>query len=151
MKQHVLVGSAAALLVAGLAGCSSMGSASKAMSVYEQLGGSQNLSSISSSFVSSSLKDPRLAALTAGKSIDPTAASGKVSNQLCSMLGGDCKAPLTDSQLSAAASKLTPAQSQAISDNFNSSLSSVVSDSKVQQLVTSSLGSKVPGVLGGLL
>jgi len=151
MKQYVLLGGVAAVLVSGIAGCSGMGSATKALSAYEQLGGSQNLSSISSGFVNSSLKDPRLSALTAGKSIDPTAASGKVSNQLCSMLGGGCKAPMTDSQLSTAASKLTPSQSQAISENFSSSLKSIVSDPKVQQLVTSSLGSKLPGVLGGVL
>jgi hypothetical protein len=151
MKQYALLGGVAALLVTGIAGCSGMGSATKALSAYEQLGGSQNLSSISSGFVNSSLKDPRLSALTAGKSIDPTAASGKVSNQLCSMLGGGCQAPMTDSQLSTAASKLTPSQSQAISENFGSALHSVISDPKVQQLVTSTLGSKLPGVLGGVL
>src|SRR5215469_14106748 len=144
MKQHVIVGGVAALLVTGLAGCSGMGSATKALSAYEQLGGSKNLSSISSGFVNSSLKDPRPSALTAGKSIDPTAASGKVSDQLCSMLGGGCTAPMTDSQLSTAASKLTPSQSQAITENFSSALHSVISDPKVQQLVTSSLGSKLP-------
>jgi PBP1b-binding outer membrane lipoprotein LpoB len=151
MKQYVVVGSVAALLAAALAACSGMGSATKGLSAYQQLGGSQSLSSISSGFVNSSLKDPRLSALTAGRSIDPTAASSRVSSQLCSMLGGGCKAPMSDSQLSAAASKLTPAQSQAISENFSSSLNSVVGDPKVQQLVTSSLGSKLPGVLGGAL
>jgi len=128
-----------------------MGSAASAVSAYERLGGSSNLSSIASGFVNSSLKDPRLSGLTAGRTVDPTAATGKVSNQLCAMLGGGCQAPLTDSQLSAAASKVTPAQSKAISENFGSALNSTVSDSSVRDLVTKSVGSKLPGILGGVL
>lgn len=128
-----------------------MGSAASEMSAFEKLGGSSNMSSIASGFVNSSLKDPRLAGLTAGKTVDPTAASGKVSNQLCAMLGGGCQAPLTSSQVSAAASKVTPAQSQAISQNFGSALNNVVSDSSVRDLVTKTVGSQLPGVLGGVL
>jgi hypothetical protein len=151
MKQTLIFGSPAALVVAGVLGCSSMGSASKALSLYQQLGGSSSTSNIASSFVGSSLKDPRLSSLTAGKTIDPTAASSKVSDQLCSMLGGGCKAPMTDAQIASGASKISPAQSQAISDNFSSALNGVVSDPHVRQLVTSSVGSKLPGVLGSLL
>jgi hypothetical protein len=151
MKKTLLIGSTSALLLAGILGCSSMGSASKALSLYEQLGGSSSMSSVASGFVGSSLKDPRLSSLTAGKSIDPTAASSKVSDQLCSMLGGGCKAPVTDSQIASAASKVSPAQSQAISDNFSAALKSVVSDPHVQQLVTNAVGGKVAGVLGSIL
>jgi len=142
---------ALALLAIVLGGCSSMGSAASAASAFEKLGGTQSVTNLASSLVGSSLKDPRLAGLTAGKNIDAASASGKVSNQLCSMLGGGCTAPLTDSQISAAASKITPDQSKAISDNFTSALKSVASDPAVQQLVTKSVGSKLPGVLGAIL
>jgi hypothetical protein len=151
MKQHLIVGCGIAVMMAALCGCSSMGSTVSAVSAFEKLGGSSNLTSIASGFVNSSLKDPRLSGLTAGKTIDATAATGKVSNQLCAMLGGGCQAPLTDSQLSAAASKVSPDQSKAISENFGSALNSVVSDPTVRELVTKTVGSKLPGVLGGLL
>lgn len=151
MRQHVIVACAFAGMAAALSGCSSMGSAAKAVSAYEQLGGSSNLTKVASGFVGSSLKDPRLSELTAGKSIDATAATGKVSNQLCSLLGGGCQAPLTDSQLTAAASKVSPDQSKAISENFGSALNSVVSDPKVRDLVTKTVGSKLPGVFGAIL
>jgi hypothetical protein len=128
-----------------------MGSATSAVSTFQKLGGSSNLTNIASGFVNSSLKDPRLSGLTAGKSVDAAAASGKVSNQLCSMLGGGCQAPMTDAQITSAASKITPDQSKAISENFGSALNSVVSDPTVRQLVTNTVGNKLPGIVGGLL
>jgi truncated hemoglobin YjbI len=151
MKRHVIVSCEIGLVMAVLCGCSSMGSTASAVSAFEKLGGTSNVSSLASGFVTSSLKDPRLAGLTAGKTIDQTAATGKVSNQLCAMLGGGCKAPLTDSQLSAAASKVSPDQSKAISEHFGTALSSVASDSAVRELVTNTVGSKLPGVLAGVL
>ena len=151
MKHYMTAACAFAALAVTLCGCSSMGSAASAVSAYEKLGGSSNLTSIASGLVNSSLKDPRLSGLTAGKNVDASAVSGKVSNQLCSMLGGGCSAPLTDSQLSTAASRVSPDQSKAISENFTSSLNRVVSDPKVRELVTNTVGSKVPSVLAGLL
>jgi len=140
-----------ASVMALLSGCSSMGSAASAVSAYEKLGGSSNMSSIASGFVNSSLKDPQLSSLTAGKSVDPTSTTEKVSNQLCSLLGGGCKAPLSSSQLTEAASKVSPDQSKAISQHFASALNSVVSDPHVRELATKTVGSKLPGVLTGLL
>jgi hypothetical protein len=151
MKHYATAACLFVVVSVALFGCSSMGSAGSAMNVYEKLGGSKNLSSVASGFVNSSLKDPRLSALTGGKNIDASAVSGKVSNQLCSMLGGGCTAPMTDSQLTSAASKVNPDQSKAISDNFTSALNSVVSDPQVRELVTKTVGSKVPSVLAGLL
>ena len=151
MKQYLLSGCLTAIAIVGLVGCSSMSSVGSAASLYSKLGGSSSVSSLASSFVGSSLKDPRLAGLTAGKSVDASAASGKVSDQLCSMLGGGCKAPLTDSQVTSAASKVSPEQSSAISDNFTSELNKLVSDPSVRQLVTSTVGSKLPGILGAVL
>lgn len=111
----------------------------------------QNISHLASGFVGSALKDPRLAGLSAGKSVDAAATSGKVTNQLCAMLGGGCKAPLSEQQVAQAASKVSPEQSSAISEHFNSSLSSIESNSKVRDIVMASVGDKLPGVLAGVL
>jgi hypothetical protein len=151
MKQHVIISCAFALIAMAVSGCTSMGSASSALSAFEQLGGTGNLTKVASSFLGSTLKDPQLSGLTAGKSIDSAATTGKLTNQLCSLLGGGCQAPLTDSQVNAAASKVSPDQSKAISSNFESALKSVVSDPAVQKLVTSTVGSKLSGIVGALL
>jgi hypothetical protein len=128
-----------------------MGSVASAGSVYEKIGGSKNVSSIASDLVNSSLKDPRLSGLTAGRTIDSSAASTKISGQLCAMLGGGCKAPMTDSQMASASAKISTDQSQAISDNFTSSLNKVVSDPATRSLVSKTMGSKLSGLLGGAL
>ena len=151
MKTKTALTWTAAALVAVLSGCSSTGSLGEAMSLYQKLGGSSTVSSLANDLVGSSLKDPRLAGLTSGKSVDAAGASSKVSDQLCSMLGGGCQAPLTSSQISSAASKVSTDQAKAISDNFGSSLGRLVSDPAVRDLVTKAVGSKLPGVLGGLL
>ena len=67
------------------------------------------------------------------------------------MLGGGCKAPVSEQQVAAAASKVSPEQSNAISEHFNSSLSSIESNSKVRDIVMASVGDKLPGVLAGVL
>jgi hypothetical protein len=120
-------------------------------SAFDMIGGSTAIKNIASNFVNASLKDPRLAGLLSGKKIDPAATSGKVSDQLCALLGGGCKAPLTDSQIASSASKVSPDQSKAISDNFSSTLNKVVSDPLVREAVTKALGNKIPGVLAALL
>ena len=134
-----------------LAGCSSMGSmGSMGSTAFDMLGGMDGVTKLAGGLVEAAMKDPRLSALTAGKSGNTAASTAKMSDQLCGMLGGGCKAPLTDSQLSAAASKLTPDQSKALSENFDSALSSVASNPAVRDTVTKALGSKV-GSLGGLI
>jgi len=143
---------AVALFATSMAACSSMGSMSSmgaATSAFEQMGGMSSVSKLADGLVSSSMKDPRLSALTAGKT--PSAATTtKVSDQLCSMLGGGCKAPLSSDQLSAAASKLSPDQTKALTENFTSALNSVSSNPAVRDAVTKAIGSKLGG-LGGLL
>ncbi len=151
MKNYVVGSGLCALIALVVVGCSSMGSAASAASLFDKMGGSKTVTSIASDLVSSSLKDPRLAGLTAGKTVDTSAASAKVSDQLCAALGGGCKAPLSDSQIASAASKVTPDQSKAISDNFSSVLGRVVSDPSVRSLVSNAVGSKLPGILGGIL
>lgn len=138
------------VMVVGLAGCSSLGSAGTAVSAFEQLGGMSSVNKLASGFVNSSLKDPRLSGLTTGRTVDPAAASTKVSDQLCAMLGGGCKAPMTDAQVSSTVDKMTPAQKSALSENFASTLNSVSSNPAVREAVTKALGSRL-GALGGLL
>jgi truncated hemoglobin YjbI len=151
MRMHTLGCTAAALVVAGLLGaCSSAPSMGTAASAFDQLGGMSSVNKLASGFVNTTLKDPRLSALTAGRNVDTAAASAKVSDQLCSMLGGGCKAPLTDAQLSSAASKLSPDQANAISSNFSSTLNSLSSNPAVREAVTKAVGSKLGG-LGSLL
>ena len=149
MKQRVWAAGFAAVM--GLTACSSMGSLGSAASAFEKLGGSQSVTTMASDLVSSTIKDPRLAGLTSGKAVDPAASSTQVSNQLCSMLGGGCKAPLSDQQITAAGSKVTPDQSKAVSDNLSTTLEKVASDPQVRELVTKAVGSKLPGVLSALL
>lgn len=121
MERRMIAACAAAVLGATLAGWSdpSQGSGAStssmdlsslmgSMSMFQQLGGNEKVASLANEFVSSSLKDPLLARLTAGENIDTSVTSGKVSSQLCAMLGGGCKAPLTDSQVASAASKVSP-------------------------------------------
>ena len=127
-----------------------MPSMGTAASVFDQLGGMSTVNTLASGFVNSSLKDPRLSGLTAGRTVDVAAASTKVSDQLCSILGGGCKAPLTDAQLSSAASKLSPDQTKALSENFSSTLNTLASNPAVREAVTKAVASKLGG-LGGLL
>ena len=118
------------------------------MSAFDQLGGMSSVNKLASGLVNSSLKDPRLSGLTAGRNIDATASSAKVSDQLCAILGGGCKAPLSNDQLSAAANKLSPDQTKALSDNFASTLNSLSSNPAVRDTVTKAIGSKLGGLAG---
>ena len=131
-----------------LAACSSMGSTAK--SAYQMLGGTKGVESLAGNFLNSSLKDPSLSGLTSAKNFDSASATTKLSNQLCSSLGGSCKAPFTDQQISSAASNLTSDQSKSITSNFCSALGKVTSDPAVTELVTKTVGSKVPGILASL-
>lgn len=150
MNQLRLGRTAAVILFAtGIAACSSMGSSmSTAASAFDQLGGMSSVNKLANGFVTSSLKDPRLSSLTTGRTVDTAATSAKVSDQLCAILGGGCKAPLTDAQLASAADKLSPAQKSALSENFSSTLNSLASNPAVRETVTKALGSKLSGLAG---
>jgi hypothetical protein len=108
-----------------------------------------SISKLAGNMVTSSMKDPRLAGLL-GK-VNPTAATPKVADKICSALGGGCKAPFTDQQVAAGADRLTPEQKTAVSENFGSSLNSVTNNAVLREAVTKSLGSKMGGVLGALM
>lgn len=150
MIRRKLLGISMALLFAmGLSSYSTSTSAASAASLFNQLGGMEGVTKLANSLLPSLMKDPRLSSLLA--KVNPAAASPKVANQLCSALGGGCAAPFTADQISAAASKLSPEQKTAVSDNFKTALGSISSNPLVQQGVTKALGSNLSGIVGALL
>jgi hypothetical protein len=166
VKRQLIAAGASAVVALGLAGWStpapggmagsmgslgSIGSLMSSASIFKQLGGMRKVRSLASAFVDSSLKDPRIAQLTSGKSVNPAATSDQVSKQLCAMLGGGCRAPLTNSQVASAASTVSPGQATAISQHFSASLKRIVANPMLRAAVIKALGSKLPGVLTGFL
>jgi hypothetical protein len=117
--------------------------------LFQMMGGMDTVGKLASSVLQSSAKDPRLAGLL-GK-MDTSAVSPKLAEQLCSMLGGGCKPPLTDQQIAAGASKLDQSQTKALGDNFGSALKSVSTNPMVQESVSKMIGPKLGGIVGALL
>jgi len=97
----------------------------------------------------SSAKDPRLAGLL-GK-VDASAVAPKLADQMCSMLGGGCKAPLTDKQVAEGANKLNDSQTKALSDNFSSSLKGVTDNPLMREGVSKAIAPKLGGIVGALI
>ena len=104
---------------------------------------------LSSNVLESSAKDPRLAGLL-GK-VDQDTVSPKLADQMCSMLGGGCKAPLSDQQIAAGSSKLDASQTKALGDNFSSSLDKVTSNHLVKEGVSKAIAPKLGGIVGALI
>jgi hypothetical protein len=117
--------------------------------LFQQLGGMDGIGKLSSSFLQSAVKDPRLSGLL-GK-VNPSALNPKLTEQMCSMLGGGCKAPLTDKQIADGEKKLDANQKDALTDNFSSSLGSAAGNPLVNQSVKSIVGPKLGGIVGALL
>jgi hypothetical protein len=84
-------------------------------------------------------------------SSDVDSLTPKLSNQLCSMLGGGCKAPLSESEIASGAKKVTPSQSTALKENFAKSLGGMDLSSSVKGAVSNAVSSKLPGIVGALL
>jgi hypothetical protein len=76
--------------------------------------------------------------------------SPKLADQMCSMVGGGCKAPLTDDQIKAGESKLDATQSKALTENFTSSLKGVTDNPLVMQGLSSAIAPKLGGIVGAL-
>ena len=117
--------------------------------LFQMMGGMETVSKLASGLLQASAKDPRLAGVMGKMNVG--AASPKLADQMCSMLGGSCKPPLTDRQVTAGASKLNPTQTQALSENFSSVLSKMVSNPLVKEGVTKLIGPKLGGIVGALL
>ena len=118
-------------------------------SLFQMMGGMDTVSKLSSSLLQSSASDPRLAG-PLGKA-NVSAVSPKLADQMCSLLGGGCKAPLTDQQIAAGASKLDASQTKALGDNFGSALGNVTSNPLVKEGVSKVIGPKLGGIVGALI
>ena len=148
MNLQLLRRSAALLLLsAGLVVCESNGQSLG--SLFQMMGGTDTVKKLAGNLLQSSASDPRLAGLL-GK-VDTGAMTPKLADQMCSMLGGGCKAPLTDQQIAAGASKLDASQTKALGDNFSSSLNTVTDNSLVKQGVSKAIAPKLGGIIGALI
>lgn len=134
------------LVAVALNGCSSLGTAT---SLYEQLGGMGEVTKLAGGMMNSLAKNPEMLSLLSN--VDTGAATGKVANQLCSALGGDCAAPFSAKQISDAAGKLSPAQTDAVTNSFNSALKTVTDSPELTSAITKSLGSQLGGIVGAIL
>jgi hypothetical protein len=141
---HALV---ALLLAIGLNGCAS--STSGAMSIFNQLGGMDTVKSLAGNFLKSASGDSRTSSLFSGK--DMSALTSKLSDQICSMTGGDCAAPLTKDQVKAGADKVTPSQSSALSDSFKKAVDELKGSPAVKEALNKAVGPSLGGIIGGLL
>ena len=118
-------------------------------SLFQMAGGTDTLTKLAGSLLKSSATDPRLAGLL-GKA-DMSALSPKLADQMCSMVGGGCKAPLTDDQIKAGESKLDESQSKALSENFTSSLKDITDNPLVKEGLTKAIAPKLGGIVGALV
>jgi hypothetical protein len=139
-------------LIVGLAGCGGMettSTAKTAMSLFDQMGGMDQITKLSNSFVSNVATDSRTSALMTG--VDQKAATAKVSNELCALSGGGCKPTLTEAQIEAGAKKLNPTTTSALNESFSKSVSSLSSSPMAKESVTKLLGPKIGGIVGALM
>jgi hypothetical protein len=127
----------------------SLNAYASSISIFNQLGGLNTVKSLSSSILKGAAGDSRTSGLFSGK--DMGELTSKLSGQICSMTGGDCAAPLTKGQITAGAKKLTPAQSNALSDSFSKALAELKSSPAVKAVLNKTLGPSIGGILGGLL
>jgi len=118
-------------------------------SVFEMMGGMDPVSKLAGDLLKSSASDPRLAGLL-GK-LNASAATPKLADQMCAMLGGGCKAPLTDQQITAGAKKFDGSQTKALGDHLNSASSAVSSNPLVREAVSKAVGPKLGGIVGALI
>jgi hypothetical protein len=142
IKWLVLFALAAGLLVSEVSG-QAFGN------LFQMLGGMDTVGKLSSNLLKSSASDPRLAGVL--DKVDASSVSPKLADQMCSMLGGGCKAPLTDQQVAAGASKLNESQTKALGDNFSSSLSGVADNPIVREGVSKLIAPKLGGIVGALI
>lgn len=141
----------ALLAVSLVLGCSGSGGVAgmAAQGLMGQVGGKDSVSKLAGSFLESSAKDSRLSGLLSSSKVD--AMKPKLSNQLCSMLGGGCTAPVSEGEIAKGAEKLTPTQAGAVKDNFGSSLGGMNLSPALQSAVSKAVAPKLPGIIGALL
>jgi hypothetical protein len=118
-------------------------------SLIKQVGGMDSIRSLSSGFLKNVSGDSRVSSLLGGKDI--SALTSKLTDQICSMTGGDCKAPLTGAQIADASKRVNPSTSQALSENFSKAVDTITSTPAVKDAINKTVGSKIGGILGALL
>jgi hypothetical protein len=117
--------------------------------LINQLGGMDKIQSLASSFLQNVSGDSRVSNMVAGQ--NTSTLTTKLTDQICSMIGGDCKPSVTNDQVDAASKKLSPEASSALSDNFSKALDSVTSSSTVKEAINTTVGPKIGGILAALL
>ena len=146
MRRNSLA-SLASSLALGCSGSSGLADVA-AQSLMGQMGGMDSMSNLAGSILESSLGDIRLSSL-ADSNVEQM--TPELSNQLCSMLGGGCAAPLSEEEIAQGAEKLTPAQADAVKQNLGTSLGGMNLSSTLQGAVSKALAPKLPGIIGALL
>ena len=141
----------ASLALSMILGCSGSSGVTgmAAQGLMSQMGGTGAMSKLAGSFLQTSAADSRLSGLMDAGDVD--AMQPKLSNQLCSLLGGGCKAPVSEDEIAKGAQKLTPAQAEAVNDNFSQSLGGMNFSSALQSAVKQAVAPKLPGIIGALL
>ena len=148
MKPHILSRWLAVAMLCTALGVSQSTGQTKA-GLFQTMGGMETVSKLASGLLQSSASDPRLAGVM-GK-VDAGSISPKLADQMCSMLGGGCKAPLTNQQIATGASKLDASQTKALSDNFSSTLGKMTTNPLVKEGVSKAIRPKLGGIVGALI
>jgi hemoglobin len=133
-------------LLTGLGGCAT---ASKATSLFEQLGGMDTVRSLSDAFVNNVANDSRTGNMLANTNVGSL--KTKMSDQLCALAGGGCRAPLTGSQITDAAKKVNAGTSSALLDNFNKALNTIKATPGAKESIAKLVGPQLGGIVAGLL
>jgi hypothetical protein len=74
-----------------------------------------------------------------------------MSNQLCAVTGGGCRAPLTDAQIAQAAGRVDAPTSRALTDSFSSARDTVKAVPAVKEARSKAITPKLGGIVAGLL
>ena len=117
--------------------------------LFQLMGGTDTVTKLSRTLLQSAAKDPRLTGVL-GK-VDTSAVAPKLADQMCSMLGGGCKAPLTDQQIAVGSSNLDASQTKALSDHFGSALNTVTGNPLVKEGVSKAIAPKLGGIVGAFI
>jgi hypothetical protein len=145
---HLLIGSALTIVMTGCSGGMTETGAT-AMSLFDQLGGTNQIKSLADSFVNGIATDSRTSKLVSAA--DTGTLKSKMSDQLCALTGGGCAAPLTEAQIAEGAKKIDAPTTSALNENFSKAVSSLSSSPLVKETLTKALGPQVGGIVGALL
>jgi hypothetical protein len=132
-------------LVVTSAGCASMGGGA---SLFDQLGGMDQVRSLASAFVDNAARDGRMSSLLSNANLGSL--KTKVSDQFCAMAGGSCKAPLTSAQITEAGKKVDTRTSSALTDSLGKALDAIRANPAVKEGVTKLVGPQLGGIVAGL-